>query len=121
MSGAITTVMAELADALGAATGLPATTDPEKVLPTLAETGACVLVGPPVARLAGISGRLDLEIPVHLACLPPGSWADFMPVWDALPAALNVCGPTDTRPVALSVGEAIVPAYSMTAHHSLSL
>lgn len=117
MSGEITAEMAGLVDQL-ASSGIPATMDPETVLAILAEQRLCALVGPPTSERIGMGARLDLDIPVHLACNPPGSFADWEPVFDVLPIVLWICE-AEARPVALSLATATVPAYQMSVARSI--
>lgn len=113
----ITAALEELAAELNAA-GIPATTDPDLVLGMLADGMIAALVGPPTVERVGLGGRVDLDIPVHLACNPPGSLSDWAPVWEALPGALFVCQTREARPVGLSLATATVPAYRLSVARS---
>lgn len=110
---AIPDTMADLVAAL-TMLGIPATSEPELVLPNISEAGMCALVGPPTVRLQGLSGALDMDIPVHIACAPPGGYTQFVPVWERLPSAMAVFGQSEGRPVGLPVGDQILPAYQFT-------
>lgn len=119
MSGEITATMGDLVAELEGA-GIPATMDPDLVLGILADKRLCALVGPPTAERVGLGSRVDMTIPVHIACNPPGALADWVPVFDLLPAALWICQ-SEARPVALSLATATVPAYQLQAPQSIAV
>lgn len=92
--------------------GVPATADPTLVMAIIAEQGMVALVAPPTATWVGLGGRMDLEVPVHFACRPPGGLTDWEPLWNVLPAAMRVCR-AEARPVGLLIGDQTLPAYLM--------
>lgn len=118
MSGLVTEALGELVAEFQAA-GIPATSDPDVIHGIVSGAGLCALIAVPAARLMGLGKRLDLEIPVNVACNPPGGYSDWLPVWEALPKILEICGKAEARPIALNIaGGPVLPAYRLTAIRS---
>ena len=96
------------------AAGIPTVTDPDLLLPNLADMPICALISPPNATAYGVSGEVDLDIPVSLAYRPPGGYIELVPALEALPAILYITG-GEARSTRLSIADHVFPAYAFVA------
>ena len=118
MNTLIADAMAGLVGELAGA-GVPATADPDIVMATIAEQGTVALVGPPITRLVGMAGVVELEFPISLTVNPPGNYADWLAGWAALPAAMFTAGANEARVVVVTLNpSAVLPAYRFTCTRS---
>jgi hypothetical protein len=101
------------------AAGVPATADPDLILPLLAELGAGVLVSAPKTELPYLSGvQVQATVTVYLAGNPPAGWAQWVPIWNALPVAMRTVGAGIAEPVELTVANVSLPAMRLTTQRT---
>lgn len=101
----------DLAAQLTTVTGLVVINDPRNIKPP------CVLIGAPTWTTPSMNNKfVRLEFPVQLFALGPGNL-------DALRSLFNLCAKvfsagvaiTDGRPITVEIGNALMPAYELTA------
>ena len=105
------TAFNNLATQLATVTGLVVVNDPRNIKPP------CVLIGAPTWSTPSMDNKfVRLEFPVQLFALGPGNLDALRSLFDLCAKVLSAnVAVIDGRPVTVEVGNAVMPAYELTA------